>query len=59
MEPGFRFCDLRHTGNTLLAETGASTRDLMVRMGQSSVRAAMIYQHSTAKRQKETVVGVT
>ncbi|MFI6287242.1 tyrosine-type recombinase/integrase [Streptomyces sp. NPDC051018] len=53
MEQGFRFYDLRHTGNTLLAETGASTRDLMVRMGQSSVRAAMIYQHSTAKRQKE------
>ncbi|MFE3017098.1 tyrosine-type recombinase/integrase [Streptomyces sp. NPDC059256] len=53
MEPNFRFYDLRHTGYTLLAETGASTRDLMVRMGQSSVRAAMIYQHSTAKRQKE------
>ena len=50
---GFRFYDLRHTGNTLLAESGASTKDLMVRMGQSSYRAAMIYQHSTAKRQRE------
>jgi len=51
--PGFRFYDLRHTGNTLLAESGASTKDLMVRMGHSSYRAAMIYQHSTAKRQRE------
>lgn len=29
-----RFHDLRHTGNTLAAATGASTRELMVRMGQ-------------------------
>ncbi len=50
---GFRFYDLRHTGNTLAAESGASLKDLMVRMGQSSVRAALIYQHSTLKRQRE------
>lgn len=50
---GFRFYDLRHTGNTLASETGASLRDLMVRMGQSSVRAALIYQHSSLKRQRE------
>ncbi|MFB7866620.1 tyrosine-type recombinase/integrase [Streptomyces sp. NPDC056069] len=37
--------DLRHTGNTLAATGGATTRELMQRMGHSSVRAALIYQH--------------
>ncbi|WP_326621136.1 site-specific integrase [Streptomyces decoyicus] len=40
-----RFHDLRHTGNTLAATGGATTRELMHRMGHSSVRAALIYQH--------------
>lgn len=40
---GFRFHDLRHTGNTLAAATGASTKELMVRMGHASPRAALIY----------------
>ena len=44
--------DLRHTGNTLTAEAGASLRELMERMGHSSTRAAMIYLHSTAERQR-------
>ncbi|MEU1196825.1 tyrosine-type recombinase/integrase [Streptomyces sp. NPDC005813] len=39
------FHDLRHTGNTLAATGGATTRELMRRMGHSSVRAALIYQH--------------
>ncbi len=38
--PGLHFHDLRHTGNTLAAATGASTRDLMTRMGHDSARAA-------------------
>jgi integrase len=45
--PGLHFHDLRHTGNTLAAKTGASLRDLMVRMGHDSSRAALIYQHAT------------
>jgi integrase len=49
---GFRFHDLRHTGNTLAAATGASTKDLMARMGHASPRAALIYQHSTAERDR-------
>jgi integrase len=53
MSPGFRFYDLRHTGNTLAADTGAKLKDLMVRMGQSSVRAALIYQHSSLEHQRE------
>lgn len=45
------FHDLRHTGNTLVA-AGASTRELMTRMGHSSSRAALIYQHMTADRER-------
>jgi integrase len=44
--------DLRHTGNHLAALTGASTRELMARMGHSSMRAALIYQHATADRDR-------
>lgn len=43
--PIVHFHDLRHTGNTLAATGGATTRELMQRMGHSSVRAALIYQH--------------
>ena len=45
-----KFHDLRHTGNTLAAATGASTRELMARMGHSSARAALLYQHATVER---------
>ncbi len=47
---GLRFHDLRHTGNTLAAATGASTKELMSRMGHASSRAALIYQHATRDR---------
>jgi integrase len=49
----FHFHDLRHTGNTLAAMTGASTRELMSRMGHASPRAALIYQHATRERDAE------
>jgi Phage integrase family len=39
--------DLRHTGNTMAAATGASLRELMERMGHSNSRAALIYQHAS------------
>lgn len=45
--------DLRHTGNTLTAMTGASTKELMARLGQSSPRVALIYQHATKERDRE------
>jgi len=44
---GLHFHDLRHTGNTLAAATGVSTRGLMARMGHDSMNAAIIYQHAT------------
>jgi len=46
------FHDLRHSGNTMAAATGASTKELMARMGHSSVRAALLYQHATADRDR-------
>src|ERR1039458_513610 len=48
----FHFHDLRHTGNTFAASTGASTKELMARMGHSSPRAALIYQHATRDRDR-------
>ena len=50
---GFHFHDLRHTGNNLAAASGASTRELMYRMGHGSMRAALIYQHATSQRDRE------
>jgi integrase len=44
--------DLRHVGGTLAATTGASLKELMARLGHSSTRAALIYQHATRDRDK-------
>ena len=50
LPPGFRFHDLRHTANTITAAAGASTRELMHRMGHASPEAALRYQHATRDR---------
>lgn len=47
-----RFHGLRHTGNTLAASTGTSTRELMARMGHSTARAALICRHASAERDR-------
>lgn len=44
--------DLRHTGLTLAAATGATTVELMHRAGHSSSVAAMRYQHATKDRDR-------
>ncbi|MFD6473882.1 tyrosine-type recombinase/integrase [Streptomyces anulatus] len=54
----FRFYDLRHTGHTLTTRSGATLKDTMVRAGQSSERAALIYQHSDTDRQREVAAGL-
>ncbi|WP_435600184.1 tyrosine-type recombinase/integrase [Streptomyces sp. C10-9-1] len=54
----FRFYDLRHTGHTLSTQSGATLKDTMVRAGQSSEKAAMIYQHSDDARQQEVAGGI-
>jgi integrase len=53
----FVFHDLRHTAHTLAAQNGATTRELMYRMGQSSTAAAMRYQHAT--RQRDAQIAAT
>lgn len=50
---GMKPHDLRHTDNTLAAMTGASTKELMARFGQSTSRAALIDQHATQERDHE------
>ena len=55
---GLRLHDLRHTGNTLAAATGASTKELMSRMGHAS-RAALIYQHATQDRDAAIAAGLS
>lgn len=48
--PDLRFHDLRHTGATLYAHTGATLADLMGRIGHSTPAAAMRYQHAVQGR---------
>jgi hypothetical protein len=43
---GLHFHDLR-IGNTLAAQFGASTGDLMARMSHDSMNSAIIHQHAT------------
>jgi integrase len=45
--------DLRHAGATLAAWTGASTKELMARLGHASPRAALRYQHAAESRDRE------
>ena len=51
--PGFRFHDLRHTGQTLAASTGATVKDLMRRLGHASPAAAYSYLHTVDGRDAE------
>ena len=60
-----RTYDLRHTGQTLAAENGASLKELMHRMGHASPNASLNYQHRTqqhgrdiANRLSETATNV-
>jgi len=50
VEGHLRIHELRHTGATLAAASGATMADLMARLGHSSPRAALIYQHAAAER---------
>lgn len=55
---GLRFHDLRHTAGTLAARTGATTKELMARLGHASPRAAMIYQHAADDRDRRIADGL-
>jgi integrase len=47
---GIRFHDLRHTAGTLAAQEGGTVTDVQRRLGHSTPRAALIYQHATEER---------
>jgi integrase len=53
-----RFHDLRHAGATFAAQTGATTRELMVRIGHSTSVAALRYQHAQAERDQAIAAGL-
>ncbi|WP_433475861.1 hypothetical protein ACQPZP_01795 [Spirillospora sp. CA-142024] len=47
--PNLHYHDHRHTGNQLAADMGVSTKNLMARMRHDNERAALRYQHKSAK----------
>jgi len=50
--PDLRLHDMRHTGLTFAAATGATTAELMHRAGHASSPAALRYQHATRDRDR-------
>jgi integrase len=48
----FHFHDLRHTGNTLAAQSGATVRDLMARGGWTSASMVVRYMHTDTSRDR-------
>jgi integrase len=49
---GLCFHDLRHAAGTLAARTGATTKELMARLGHASPQASMVYQHAAHDRDR-------
>lgn len=47
--PDLPFHGLRHYAGTSYAQTGATVRETMARLGHSSTAAAMRYQHSGSR----------
>ena len=52
-----RLHDLRHVAGTMAAATGASTKELMRRLGHASPRAVR-YQHASAERDEAIADGI-
>jgi integrase len=50
---GLRFHDLRHTAATFARAAGATTRELMERMGHASPAVAIRYEHVMTDRDAE------
>jgi integrase len=50
VRPGFRFHDLRHTGLTKYAQTGATLKEIMQRAGHKDEKTALMYQHADLER---------
>lgn len=52
-KPGLRVHDLRHVGAVLAAQSGATTAELMHRLGHTTPQMALRYQHVAAGRDAE------
>lgn len=52
-KPGLRVHDLRHIGAVLAAQSGATTAELMNRLGHTTPAMALRYQHVAAGRDAE------
>lgn len=50
--PGYRFHDLRHTGLTMYARTGATLAEIMARGRHKHPDVAVRYQHATLERDR-------
>lgn len=50
---GVRWHDLRHSGATMAARAGATTRELQHRLGHATAAAASIYQHADQARDRD------
>lgn len=57
--PDLRVHDLRHTGATLAAATGATLAELMARLGHSTVGAALKYQHAASDRDQAIAIALS
>ena len=56
--PTLRWHDLRHSGLTWAARTGATVADLMSRAGHTTAAVAMRYQHAASERDSAIAVGL-
>jgi len=57
--PDLRWHDLRHTGLTMAARTGATLAELMGRAGHSTPAAALRYQHAAAGRDQQIAAALS
>ena len=57
--PDLRLHDLRHTGLTMVAATGATTKEIMRQGGHSNPAAALRYQHATNARAKNIAAALS
>lgn len=56
--PELHLHDLRHVAGTLAAATGASTKEIMRRLGHATQEAALRYQHATDERDRVLASGI-
>jgi hypothetical protein len=57
--PDLRIHDLRHGAAVMAAQSGATLAELMQRLGHSTSRAAMRYQHAALGRDAEIAIALS